>query len=66
MIPPAGGLAGGIRIPSLRGIARTAPYFHDQSAATIEDVIARFVAIGQIPALTPAERAAIVEYLKSL
>jgi hypothetical protein len=30
------------KIPSLRGISRTAPYFHDNSAATLEEVIAHY------------------------
>ena len=34
--PPAGGLAAGIKVPGLRGIAQTGPYFHDGSAATLE------------------------------
>jgi cytochrome c peroxidase len=29
-------------IPSLRGIARTAPYFHNNTAATLEDVIEHY------------------------
>jgi cytochrome c peroxidase len=39
--------------PSLRGIARTAPYFHNNTAATLEDVLEhykqffKFVAIQQ-------------------
>ncbi|MEE9518581.1 MAG: hypothetical protein V3V52_15850 [Candidatus Adiutricales bacterium] len=64
--PLEGGLANGIRLPSLRGISRTAPYFHDHSAATTEEVIDRFVTIGQVPFLTAAERTAIAEYLKSI
>ena len=40
------GLFGGVRdprlfrVPTLRNIARTAPYFHDGSAATLEEAIA--------------------------
>ena len=64
--PLEGALANGIRIPSLRGISKTAPYFHNHSAATIEEVIDRFVIIGQVPFLTVEEQAAIAEYLKSL
>ena len=31
-------------VPALRGIARTAPYFHNNSAATLEDVVDHYVA----------------------
>ncbi len=65
--PPEGGLAGGIHVPSLRGISYTAPYFHDGSAATLADAVARLVARGApVAPLTDEEQAAIVEYLKSL
>jgi hypothetical protein len=65
--PPAGGLAAGIKVPGLRGIARTAPYFHDGSAPTLAAVVNRYVARGQqVPLLSAQERAALVEYLKSL
>lgn len=65
--PPAGDLASGIHVPSLRGIGQTAPYFHDGSAATLSDVVARFVDRGApVPPLTVEEQAALVEYLKSL
>jgi cytochrome c peroxidase len=30
-------------IPSLRGISKTAPYFHDNSAATLEDVVDHYM-----------------------
>ena len=29
-------------IPSLYGISKTAPYFHDNSAATLEDVLRHY------------------------
>jgi hypothetical protein len=32
-------------VPALRGISQTAPYFHNNSAATLEDVVAQYVAI---------------------
>jgi mono/diheme cytochrome c family protein len=66
-MPPQGGLAAGIKVPGLRGIATTAPYFHDGSAATLAEVVARFVQRGvEVPPLAPDEQAALVEYLKSL
>ncbi len=67
MMPPAGGLAAGIKVPGLRGIAQTAPYFHDGSAMDLASVVDRYVARGMgTPMLSAEERAAIVEYLKSL
>lgn len=65
--PPAGGLAAGIKVPGLRGIAQTAPYFHDGSAADLAAVVDRYVERGMgTPMLSAPDRAAIVEYLKSL
>jgi len=66
--PPAGGLAGGIKVPGLPGVGHTAPYFHDHSAATLEAVVARLTARGQeVPIdLTAQEQADLVEFLKSL
>jgi hypothetical protein len=67
LIPPAGDLSGGIHVPGLRGISRTAPYFNDHSADTLGDVVDRFVERGgPVPLLSPVERAALVEYLSSL
>ncbi|MDT8283028.1 MAG: c-type cytochrome, partial [Gammaproteobacteria bacterium] len=66
---PTGLLALGIKTPGLRGLAFTAPYFHDGSAATLEEVVARYTSedIPEVPSyLTAGEQAAIVEYLKSL
>jgi hypothetical protein len=65
--PPAGGLAAGIKVPGLRGVAQTAPHFHDGSAADLAAVVDRYVERGMgTPMLDAPERAAIVEYLKSL
>jgi len=63
--PDAGDLAGGLHVPSLRGIARTAPYLHDGSLATLPDVVATLNGILSAN-LTAAEQEALVEYLKSL
>ena len=43
-----GGLAGlddweKFDVPGLRGISKTAPYFHNNSAATLEDVVDHYV-----------------------
>ena len=54
------------RVPSLRNVALTAPYFHDGSAATLEeaiDVMARFQ-LGR--SLGDAETAAIAAFLTAL
>jgi len=59
------------KISALRGIRHTAPYFHDNSAKTLEDVVAHytnffaFVTGGGL-VLTPQEQADIVAYMKLL
>lgn len=68
---PGGGLAGGIKIPSLRGVAHTAPYLSNGSVATLADavegVLLALKAVNPaMPTLTEAEKSALVEYLKSL
>jgi len=62
---PTGDLAAGIKVPGLKGINLTAPYFHDNSAATLLDVVNRFDSRGTL-GLSVAEKAQLVEYLKSL
>ncbi len=66
--PPQGLLSIGIKTPGLRGLAVTAPYFHDGSAATLADVVARYTSadIPEVPNLSADEQAALVEYMKSL
>ena len=49
--------------PSLRGVFDTAPYFHDGSAATLYDVLARH---GNAPTLSAAEREDLAAFLKSI
>lgn len=57
------------KIPSLWGAARTAPYFHDNSARTLEDVArhyaAFFAAVSPI-VLTAEDQADMVAYMKLL
>jgi mono/diheme cytochrome c family protein len=67
-VPPSGDLSGGVHIPSLRGVSHTAPYFHDDSAATLPAAVARVATVleGFGVVLSPAEQADLVEYLKSL
>ncbi|MBX3606916.1 MAG: hypothetical protein KF788_16675 [Piscinibacter sp.] len=57
------------KIPSLWGVARTAPYFHDNSARTLEDVArhyAQFFAAVSPIVLTPEDQADMVAYMKLL
>lgn len=68
---PGGGLAGGIKVPSLRGVAHTAPYLSNGSVATligaVEGVLGALRAVNpSMPALSADEKTALVEYLKSL
>lgn len=49
--------------PSLRGLAETAPYFHDGSAATLPDLLRRH---GNAPALTDAQRGDLAEFLRAI
>lgn len=67
---------GAFRTPSLRNVARTAPYMHDGSLATLEDVIAFYDRGGRAnPNLSPLirplrldgyEKEALVAFLRSL
>jgi cytochrome c peroxidase len=57
--------------PALRGLADSAPYLHDGSAATLDDVIpimlrASFPPGATPPVLSPDDRQALVEYLRGL
>jgi cytochrome c peroxidase len=59
------------KISPLRGIRHTAPYFHDNSAKTLEDVAHHyanffFVASGGLIQLTPQDEQDIVAFLKLL
>jgi cytochrome c peroxidase len=42
--PPAADDWNKFDVPSLRGISKTAPYFHNNSAATLEEVVAHYTA----------------------
>jgi hypothetical protein len=62
-----GDLAGGIKVPGLRGVSSSAPYLHNHSLGTLQEVVALLTTLGNpIPALTAVEQAALVEFLKSL
>jgi cytochrome c peroxidase len=59
------------KISPLRGIRHTAPYFHDNSAKTLEEVAAHYalffsVVTGGAIVVTPEDQADIVAYLKLL
>jgi cytochrome c peroxidase len=59
------------KISPLRGIRQTAPYFHDNSAKTLEDVAAHYakffnVASGGLITLTPQDERDIVAFMKLL
>jgi cytochrome c peroxidase len=59
------GTTGGYRTTPLRALWQHPPYFHDGSAATLRDVVEHYdgtLSLG----LTEEEKAALVEYLKSL
>jgi len=70
---------GKFRVPALRDVAETAPYFHDGSAAKLEDAVALMAAGGKDnPNLSPMfkglreqqlseeDRRSLVEFLKAL
>ena len=68
---------GKFRPPTLRNIALTAPYMHDGSLATLDDVIEHYAAGGKMDHpnksrilrpfhLTESERRDLIEFLKSL
>jgi cytochrome c peroxidase len=55
-----------VRVPSLRNVATTAPYFHDGSAATLEDAVRRMAAAQLDRTVTDQQVAALVLFLKTL
>jgi cytochrome c peroxidase len=55
-----------VRVPSLRNVATTAPYFHDGSAATLEDAVRRMAAAQLDRSLTDHQIASIVNFLQTL
>lgn len=59
------------KIPTLWGVKRTAPYFHDNSAATLEQVVDhynRFLTLPQfgLPVMSAQDQKDLVAYLKLL
>lgn len=62
-------LAKGLNVPSLLGVARTAPYLHDGSASTLKDRLVKDKNSnrhGLTASLTDQQMDDLVEYLKSL
>lgn len=55
-----------LRVPSLRNVAATAPYFHDGSSETLDDAV-RKMGVAQLNStLTDGQVKAIVAYLQTL
>jgi len=55
-----------VRVPSLRNVAATAPYFHDGSAATLEEAVKRMAAAQLDRTLTDQQVTSIVAFLQTL
>ncbi|MET0677247.1 MAG: cytochrome c peroxidase [Bradyrhizobium sp.] len=55
-----------LRVPSLRNVAVTAPYFHDGSAPTLEDAVRKMGRAQLNTSLTDPQVTAIVAFLNSL
>jgi cytochrome c peroxidase len=55
-----------LRVPSLRNVATTAPYFHDGSAATLDDAVRKMGMAQLNSTLTSQQVSAIVAYLQTL
>jgi len=55
-----------LRVPSLRNVATTAPYFHDGSAPTLEDAVRRMAAAQINRTLSEPQIGAIVCFLHTL
>jgi cytochrome c peroxidase len=54
------------KVPMLRNIALTAPYFHDGKFSTLEDTVQTMARIQLDKTLTPEEKQDIVAFLRSL
>ena len=54
------------KVPSLRDVAKTAPYFHDGSAKTLEEAVTMMARFQVGEELTPADVKSIVAWLGSL
>ncbi len=73
---PVGVMKGAFKTPSLRDVARTAPYFHDGSAATLRDVVEHYARGGEVRtnlspnlktlSLSEQDKADLVAFLNAL
>lgn len=54
------------RVPSLRNVAMTGPYFHDGSATTLDEAIDMMATYQLGMEMTPKERASIATWMQSL
>jgi cytochrome c peroxidase len=55
-----------VRVPSLRNVAATAPYFHDGSAATLDVAVKRMAAAQLDRTLTDQQVTSLVAFLQTL
>jgi len=55
-----------VRVPSLRNVATTAPYFHDGSAPTLNDAVMRMAASQLNSTLTVEQAEDIAAFLRTL
>jgi len=55
-----------VRVPSLRNVAATAPYFHDGSAPTLEEAVRRMAAAQLDRTLTDQQVTSLVAFLRTL
>jgi len=75
-IKPVNAMKGAFKTPTLRDIARTAPYFHDGSAQTLMDVVEHYDTGGTVKTnlspnmkplnLTQDEKLALVAFMEAL
>jgi cytochrome c peroxidase len=54
------------RVPSLRNVSLTAPYFHDGRATTLEEAVDTMARVQLGRTLTPEEVSLIVQFLHTL
>jgi cytochrome c peroxidase len=64
--PLVAGLPETVRVPSLRNVATTAPYFHDGSAATLDVAVKRMAAAQLDRTLNDQQVTSLVAFLQTL